>query len=204
MTARGIATARRFAALAQEVGIPPVAWLTSSSWSLVSSSITYVWHQVGFAFVIFLGGLANISQDILDAADVDGAHGWRRLWSITLPMLSPTLLFAAVIAVISALQIFAEPQIMTRGGPGDSSRTLVMMIYESAFQNLEIGYSAAIASAAVHHDSVRHRGAVRAQPALGVLSVGAADLPRNAGEVYPPGRRRHARLKGIIMSGIKG
>ena len=92
-----------------------------------------------------LGGMSNISPEVLDAAEVDGARGWKWLWHIILPMLSPTILFAAVVGVIGGLQIFDQPYVMTRGGPGDASRTVVMTLYEAAFKNQEIGYASSIA-----------------------------------------------------------
>jgi len=128
-----------------KVGVARIPWLNSSTWAMLAIVLTYVWQQIGFTFIVFLGGLSGISRDVLEAADLDGATGWRRFWDITLPMLSPTLLFAAVIAVIGALQVFAEPFVMTNGGPGDATRTVVMMIYESAFSFLQIGYGSAIA-----------------------------------------------------------
>lgn len=127
------------------LGIPAIPWLNVSGWVLIAMVLAYVWQHLGFTFITFVGGLGNISQDILDAAAVDGAVGWRRLWYITLPMLSPTILFAAVVGIIGTLQIFDQPYVMTRGGPGDASRTVVMVIYEAAFKNLEIGYGSTIA-----------------------------------------------------------
>jgi multiple sugar transport system permease protein len=104
-----------------------------------------VWQQMGFTFLIFVGGLANISTEVLEAADLDGATGWQRLRSITLPLLSPSILFVTIVGIIGALQVFAQPYIMTQGGPGDATRTVVMIIYQAAFQNLQIGYGSAIA-----------------------------------------------------------
>lgn len=127
------------------IGIKPVPWLNSARWALITVVLTYVWQGLGFTFIVFTGGLNNMPADILEAADVDGARGWRRLWHITLPLLSPTILFAAVIGVINALQVFAEPYVLTKGGPGDASRTVVLTIYETAFKNLELGYGSAIA-----------------------------------------------------------
>jgi multiple sugar transport system permease protein len=128
------------------VGLPRIPWLESGAWALVSVVLVYVWHRLGFTFIVFSGGLGNLPKEVLEAADVDGATGWNRLWYITLPMLSPTILFAAVTAIISGLQIFDEPFVMVRGGPGDATRTVVMLIYESAFKNIELGYAAAIAA----------------------------------------------------------
>jgi multiple sugar transport system permease protein len=107
--------------------------------------LAYLWQFVGFSLITMLGGLSNISSEVLDAAEVDGASGWSWLWQIVLPMLSPTLLFSAVIGVIGGLQIFDQPYVMTRGGPGDASRTAVMTLYEAAFKNQEIGYASSIA-----------------------------------------------------------
>jgi multiple sugar transport system permease protein len=126
------------------VGIQHIPWLESSRWALITVVLTYVWQQVGFTFIVFVGGLGNISKDVLEAADVDGAQGWKRLWYVILPMLSPTILFATVVAIINSLQVFTEPFVMTHGGPGDASRTVVMTIYEAAFKNLELGYGSAI------------------------------------------------------------
>lgn len=127
------------------LGIERVPWMTSASTVMSTIIITAVWKNLGFIFVIYLGAVTNIPQEILDAADVDGAHGWRRLWTVTLPLISPIMLFATVINVIGAMQIFDEPQIMTRGGPGDGSRTAVMYMYEVAFKEQEFGYGSAIA-----------------------------------------------------------
>lgn len=128
-----------------QLGLERVPWLTSTRWSLVTVILAAVWLRVGFTFILFVAGLQNIPRDLYEAASLDGATGWTRLRTITIPLLSPTILFAAVIGVIGSLQIFDQPYIMTRGGPGDSSRTVVMMIQESAFQNLRFGYGSAIA-----------------------------------------------------------
>jgi multiple sugar transport system permease protein len=128
-----------------KVGVDAIPWLNSSRWALITVVLTYVWQGMGFTFIIFTGGLNNISKDVLEAADMDGARGWKRLWYVTLPLLSPTILFATVIGVINALQVFAEPYVMTKGGPGDASRTVVLTIYEAAFKNLELGYGSAMA-----------------------------------------------------------
>ncbi|MCY4539076.1 MAG: sugar ABC transporter permease [Chloroflexi bacterium] len=127
------------------LGLPQIPWLTNSDLVMISIAIISAWRNLGFTFLIFLGGLANLSQEVLDAADVDGAQGLRRLWSVIIPLLSPQILFATVTGVIGALQVFDEPYIMTRGGPGNASRTLVMVMYEHAFKDIEFGYGSAIA-----------------------------------------------------------
>jgi multiple sugar transport system permease protein len=127
------------------LGIEPIPWLNSSDTVLYTIVMAYLWQFVGFTLIAMLGGMSNISPEVLDAAEVDGARGWRWLWHIILPMLSPTILFAAVVGVIGGLQIFDQPYVMTRGGPGDASRTVVMTLYEAAFKNQEIGYASSIA-----------------------------------------------------------
>jgi multiple sugar transport system permease protein len=127
------------------VGLPRVPWLNDSNWSMITIVLTYVWQQLGFTFILFTGGLNTISREVLEAADVDGARGWTRLWRITLLMVSPTIFFVAVVGIINALQVFDIPYVMTNGGPGDATLTVVMVIYRAAFQNLTIGYGSAIA-----------------------------------------------------------
>lgn len=126
------------------VGVPAVPWLTSSTWAMVVVIAVYVWQNFGFSFLLFLGGLAAIPRDVYEASSIDGATGWRQFRDITLPLVSPTILVASVMAIISALQIFDQPYVLTRGGPGDSTRTVVMVIFESAFRQLEFGRASAI------------------------------------------------------------
>jgi len=126
-------------------GLDPVPWLTSTRFSLLSVVIAYVWQRVGFTFILFSAGISNINKEIYEAADLDGVSSWSRLLNITLPLLSPTILFSTVIGMISSLQVFDQPTVMTNGGPGDSSRTVVMIIYDVAFRNLQFGYGSAIA-----------------------------------------------------------
>jgi multiple sugar transport system permease protein len=126
------------------VGIPAVPWLTTSGGAAAVVILVYVWQHFGFSFLLFIGGLASIPKEIYEAASLDGATGWRQFRNVTLPLLSPTLLVASVMAVISALQVFDQPYVLTRGGPGDSTRTAVMVIFESAFQQLEFGRASAI------------------------------------------------------------
>lgn len=126
------------------VGIPAVPWLTTASGAATVVVLVFVWQNFGFSFLLFIGGLASIPQDVLEAAELDGATGWRKFRNVTLPLLSPTMLVASVMAIILALQVFDQPYVLTRGGPGDSTRTAVMVIYESAFQQLEFGRASAI------------------------------------------------------------
>ena len=129
------------------IGISQIAWLTSTQVALITTVIIYVWQHIGFAFILFLGAFSTMPQEVLDAAKVDGAKGLKKIWHIYLPLVSPTLFFASVIGFIHAVQVFDQPYILTRGGPGDSNRTAVMLIYDVAFQDLEFGYGSAIAFA---------------------------------------------------------
>lgn len=126
------------------VGIPAVPWLTTPGGAAAVVVLVYVWQNFGFSFLLFIGGLASIPKEVHEASALDGATGWKQFTHVTLPLLSPTLLVASVMAMISALQVFDQPYVLTRGGPGDSTRTAVMVIFESAFQELEFGRASAI------------------------------------------------------------
>lgn len=127
------------------VGIERIPWLNSSTYSPFAIQIADVWRNVGFYVLVFLGGMQAISRDFYEAAEVDGANAWKQFRHITLPLLSPTILFLTVISVIGALQIFEQPQILTNGGPGDATRTIVMYLYEHGFRFFDMGYASAIA-----------------------------------------------------------
>lgn len=126
------------------VNLGPVPWLTSGPGAAIVVILVYVWQNFGFSFLLFVGGLASIPRDVYEASSIDGVTGWKQFRNITLPLVSPTMLVASVMAIISALQIFDQPYVLTRGGPGDSTRTAVMVIYESAFQQLQFGRASAI------------------------------------------------------------
>ncbi|MFF5370340.1 carbohydrate ABC transporter permease [Streptomyces sp. NPDC013187] len=126
------------------VGIAPVPWLTSENAAMATVVLVYVWQQFGFSFLLFVGGLNNIPKEIHEAAALDGATGLRKHLAVTLPLLSPTLLVTSVVGIINALQVFEQPYVLTNGGPGDSTRTVVMVIYETAFEQLRFGEASAV------------------------------------------------------------
>jgi multiple sugar transport system permease protein len=103
-----------------------------------------VWKNTGFAMLVFLAGLQNIPSEYYEAAQLDGANEWKIFTRITLPLLSPTIFFILVIFMIGALQVFDTIVVLTGGGPGDASRSIVMYIYEQAFQRFDMGYAAAV------------------------------------------------------------
>ena len=126
------------------LGFAKVGWLTTGFGAKVVVLLVYVWQNFGFTFLMFIGGVSAIPKEVYEASSIDGATGWTQFRQITLPLVSPTMLVASVMAIISALQIFDQPYVLTRGGPGDETRTAVMVIYESAFQQLEFGLASAI------------------------------------------------------------
>ena len=123
----------------------PLRWLSDPNLAMPAVVITTVWKGVGFAMVVYLAGLQAIPEDFYDAAKIDGADGFRRLKDITIPLLTPTTLFLAVISVLGALQVFTEIYIMTSGGPLRRTTTIVYHIYQTAFKNFDMGYAAAMA-----------------------------------------------------------
>jgi multiple sugar transport system permease protein len=127
-----------------QIGLSPVSWLTDESWAMAAVVLVYVWQQFGFSLLLFVGGLNNIPREMHEAAAMDGATGWRRHLHITLPLLSPTMLVASVVGIINALQVFEQPYVLTDGGPGDATRTAVMVIYQSAFEQLRFGEASAV------------------------------------------------------------
>jgi multiple sugar transport system permease protein len=127
------------------LGIPNIPWLTSPTGAMVTIVLVAVWQQTGFTFVLFVAALMSVPTDVLEAAQIDGAGPLRTLFRIKIPLISPTILFAAVVALINAMQLFDQPYIMTSGGPGDATTTMTIVMYRSAFQNLEFGFGSAIA-----------------------------------------------------------
>jgi multiple sugar transport system permease protein len=126
------------------VGIEPIRWLSSAKNALWSVIILDVWKNVGFAMLIATAGLQSISKDYYDAARVDGSSSMRTFWRITVPLLSPTILFLLTMNTIGAFKVFESIVVLTNGGPGDASRSLVMYIYEQGFKSFNMGYASAI------------------------------------------------------------
>ncbi|HVW00882.1 MAG TPA: sugar ABC transporter permease, partial [Planctomycetaceae bacterium] len=128
-----------------EFGIPAVPWLVNPTTAQITMIIVVVWQQVGFTFVLFVASLTSVPTDVLEAAAIDGAGPWRTLFRIKVPLISPTILFATVVAMINAMQLFDQPFIMTKGGPGTATTTATISMYQTGFQNLQFGYASAIA-----------------------------------------------------------
>jgi len=115
------------------VGIDGPNWLTSRTWALIAVTITVVWRQLGFNVIIALAGIQQIDAQLYEAAKVDGAGTFRRIWHVTLPMLTPTLFFLLVINVITSLQAFGEINILTDGGPGKATTNIVYQVFVDGF-----------------------------------------------------------------------
>jgi len=126
------------------LGIQGPAWLESSSTALLSVIIVSVWHYVGYYALLFLVGLQNIPAELYEAARIDGAGSWSEFWNITLPLLSPTILFASTVSVIQSFQVFDQVYVLTGGGPADSTTTLIFYLYEQGFQFFHIGIASAV------------------------------------------------------------
>jgi multiple sugar transport system permease protein len=125
-------------------GLSPVHWLTDSSNAMMSIIIMDVWKNTGFFMVIFIAALQGVPKTIIEAAIMDGTPAWRQFFRITLPFISPVVFFAIVYASIGALQVYESIVILTQGGPGDSTRSLSILIVEEGFGSYQIGYAAAI------------------------------------------------------------
>jgi multiple sugar transport system permease protein len=124
-------------------GIGRVPWLTSTLWSMPSISLMKVWTDVGFYAVIFLAGLQNVPGETVDAAKVDGANDWHAFWDVKLPMLNPVLIFSVIMGTLWAMQVFAEPLLMTEGGPSGSSTSTLLFLYRQGFDFSRLGFASA-------------------------------------------------------------
>jgi multiple sugar transport system permease protein len=127
------------------LGLEPVPFLLDGATAMPSVALAALWWTVGFNMLVLLAGLQNIPPEVNDAALVDGATGWRRLWHITLPLLRRPLMLVTILQVIACFQVFGLIDVMTKGGPGGQTRTLVYYIFERAFGQSQLGYGSAIA-----------------------------------------------------------
>jgi cellobiose transport system permease protein len=128
------------------VHLPAVDWQGSKWPSQIAVSSIVIWRWTGYNALIYLAGMQAINNDLYEAAAIDGAGGWRSFWAITLPLLRPVLLFVVVTHIIGSFQLFGLVFVVTMGGPGDATRTVVQHLYETAFQNFfQFGMASAMA-----------------------------------------------------------
>lgn len=124
---------------------PRIQWLGTAQTVIPSLSLATVWWTFGFPMLVFLAGLQTIPEGIYEAAKIDGAGPVQTFFEITLPLITPTMLFVVVTQFISHMQVFGQPLIMTSGGPGHESRTVLMYLYQTAWTYFRFGYASAIA-----------------------------------------------------------
>jgi multiple sugar transport system permease protein len=130
---------------ALDLPLQPPDFLNSTSWSKPSVVLLTLWKNTGFTMVIYLAALQGVPKELYDAAEVDGAGPWARFANVTVPLISPTTFFLFIIQMIGAFQLFTEAYTMTRGGPAQSTLTVVYYIYQNAFQFGRMGKASAIA-----------------------------------------------------------
>jgi multiple sugar transport system permease protein len=129
-----------------KLGIPGPPWLVDPDYAMYGIIITTVWWTVGFNTVLFLAGLQDIPEEYYEAAQIDGANKMQVFFLITIPLLSPTIFMVILLSIINSFQVFDQVYVMTSGGPGTATLTLVQYIYTTAFQFRKMGYGAAVAS----------------------------------------------------------
>jgi len=127
------------------LGLNPIDWLGDPIWAMPAIILMSVWKSFGYNMIIFIAGLQNIPEHLYEAAVIEGANRWQQFKSITLPMLAPTTLFVSIITMIGFFQLFAEPYVMTQGGPLNKTLSIVYYMYQEGFRWWNMGYSAAIA-----------------------------------------------------------
>ena len=132
------------AAFLRWFGIEPISWLSDPRLAMPAIIVTTVWWTVGFNLVLFLAGLQDIDPTLHEAASLDGANSWQRFRHVTVPGLRHVTVLVVVTQLIASFQIFGQVYIMTRGGPGDSTRVLIQHVYEAGFRQFQLGYASAV------------------------------------------------------------
>jgi len=127
------------------VGVDPIDWLGDPAWAMPAIILLAVWKNFGFNMVVFLAGLQSVPARLYEAARLDGAGAWQQFRRVTLPLLRPTLVFVTIITGIGYFQLFAEPYVMTQGGPAGATLSVVLLMYEEGFRWWNMGYGAAVA-----------------------------------------------------------
>ncbi len=126
-------------------GFNSIGWLTDPKWALYSVIIVTIWKGIGYYMMIYLAALMSVPKELYEACDIDGASFLKKHLTVTIPHIMPTIALVVTISSISAMKVFAEIYVMTKGGPLNSSKTIVYYIYERAFENLDLGYASAMA-----------------------------------------------------------
>ncbi len=127
----------------ESIGLSHIGWLSSPKVAMISVAIVTIFKGVGYYMMIYLSALMSVPKELYDAADVDGAVGFKKHMLVTIPHIMPMIALVSTMSSISALKVFVEIYVMTHGGPLDSTKTIVYYIYEKAFENLDLGIASA-------------------------------------------------------------
>ena len=127
------------------LGIDPIDWLGDPHWAMPAIILFAVWKNFGYNMIIFLAGLQSIPDELYEAARIDGASIWRQFASVTLPMLSPVVMLVGILTIAGYFQLFAEPYVMTQGGPLQSTVSVLYFMYEEGFKWWNLGSASAVA-----------------------------------------------------------
>ncbi|AJD92346.1 binding-protein-dependent transport system inner membrane component [Jeotgalibacillus malaysiensis] len=127
------------------LGMDSIPWLTRLPFAWISLVIATVWWTIGFNMIIFINALNEVSEELYEAADIDGASSWHKFLHITLPSIRPIMIFVVITSTIASFNVYGQPYLMTRGGPGESTEVLLMGIVQQAFQLRQMGSAAAMA-----------------------------------------------------------
>lgn len=125
------------------LGLPPQSWLSDPSLALPAIAFMSIWQGVGLQMMVFLAGLQNVPAELLEAARIDGANAFRRVVHVIIPSMRNTIIFVATVTTILAFRLFVQPYLMTRGGPGNRTLSIVQSIYESTFIAQDLGRACA-------------------------------------------------------------
>ena len=126
-------------------GIAPIDWLGDPHWAMPAIILLGIWKNFGYNMIIFVAALQSIPEELYEAARIDGANAVQQFRHVTLPLLGPTFVFVGIITAIGYLQLFPEPYVMTRGGPVNSTLSIVMLMYEQGFRWWNMGFAASVA-----------------------------------------------------------
>ncbi len=126
-------------------GVAPIRWVNDAATALPSVAAMAIWRMLGYSAVVYLGGIQNISEDVLEAATIDGANTVQTTWHITIPLSSPTTFMLLILNTIEVFKLFTTINVMTDGGPAKATQNLVVMLYEYAFRRYQVGYASTIA-----------------------------------------------------------
>jgi multiple sugar transport system permease protein len=129
----------------EQIGLQPIDWLGDPAWAMPSIILFAIWKTFGYNMIIFLAGLQGIPQDLYEAARIDGASRWQQFRHVTLPGLTPVLLLTGVLTMAQYFQLFAEPYVMTQGGPAQRTVTVLYFMYEQGFKWWNLGSASAVA-----------------------------------------------------------